>query len=178
MGESSSADQVYDTKFCQTVSSRLIASVFVWVLTRIIDEGISKPNDAEQTEGWIAWGYFWQLYVLFCNRTKDRTVLNAGIDYYYCVSHELRTIMSNWWFADKLLQTHIDDNYFVFIFLLCLNLLFVTFAVTNDDSCKKRNDLFCFVWENNFTSIWLCVCLFVCVNSISNGHTVGKEGSW
>lgn len=33
--------------------------------------------------------------------------------------------------------------------------------------------------ENHFASVWLllCVCLFVCVNSNSNGHTVGKEGS-
>lgn len=81
-------------------------------------------------------------------------------------------------FADKLLQTHIDDIYFVFTFFVCccLNSLCVTFAVTNGDSCKKRNCFFC---ENHFASVWLllCVCLFVCVNSSSNGHTVGKEGS-
>lgn len=49
--------------------------------------------------------------------TEVRTIWNAKF-YSITVWVTNYTIMSNWWFADKLLQTHIDDNYFVFIFLL------------------------------------------------------------
>lgn len=170
MGESSSADQVYDTKFCQTVSSRLIASVFVWVLTRIIDEGISETERRRTDRGVNRLGLFFDSCT-YCFAIEQRT------ERFW--TWELITItvwVTNYarlWVIDDLLinyYRHISTiTILFFIFLLCLNLLFVTFAVTNDDSCKKRNDLFCFVWENNFASIWLCVCvcLFVLIQFLT-----------
>lgn len=188
MGESSSADQVYDNEFCQ-----LQFLQWDWLLPFSCEctdannhrrRGDLRNRTTPRTDrGVNRLGLYFDscTYCLFAIEQRTERFLNAGIDYYYSV---WVTNYARLWVIDDLLinyYRHISTItifcfYFsvVFKFIVCL-----TFAVTNDDSCKKRNDLFCFVWENNFASILVvCVCLFVCVNSISNGHTVGKEGSW
>lgn len=187
MGESSSADQVYDTEFCQTQFLQwdwlLPFSCECWREQSSTTRGSPKPNDAADGPRGESLGViFWQLYVLFvCNRTKDRTVFERGNWLLlFCVRV---TNYARLWVIDDLLinyYRHISTiTIFCFFFLLCLNLLFVWRLLWQTMTAAKRETICSASFEKTISRLfWLCVCLFVCVNSISNGHTVGKEGSW
>lgn len=179
MGESSSADQVYDTEFCQTQFLQdwlLPFSCECWRKSSTT-RGSPKSNDAADGPRGESLGViFWQLYVLFF-AIEQRTEwgLNAGIDYYYSV---WVTNYARLWVIDDLLI-----NYYRHISTITIFFIFLLFKFIVCDVCcdkrwqlqKEKRSVLLRLKKQFRVYLVVCVCLFVCV---SNGHTVGKEGSW
>lgn len=72
------------------------------------------------------------------------------------------TIMINWWFTDKLLQTHIDDIYFVLFFVISMH------CVAND-GCSKKETICSDSFVKTILRLFGCVCvsLFVLIRFLT-----------